>query len=126
MHGLTRIPSRSGYTPNGSGAEDIGARIQEAHDLAPYEARAREVNDSHRQAEETARNRRLDRDRLIAAGLYALELQAFRDWPTESGRLHDIGYRAAIPTYTLGYIRELLTEIRAELSPLVRDRQTEV
>lgn len=113
-------PHLHSVTVIGSGSEDIGALTAAQSD-----------SDRNRIAEETARNRRLDRDAIVAAALLCLECsgresayngfyRSFRglglwaEWisfyvAAQSGRdIHP------------DTVAALLAEIRAQLSPLVR------
>lgn len=85
--------------------------------------KAREESDRNRQAELNAQTRRLDKDRIILAGLIALEVQA---------HVRGLYYLGAYIASASGietrhtpdsgnvYASELLAEIRAGLSPLVK------
>ena len=77
-------------------------------------------------AERNARDRRLDRDRIVFAALETLEHVATSDTLDGSVSAFIAGAadirlaRFTNHTERAVYIRELLSEIRAELSPLVR------
>lgn len=111
-----------------SGAEDVGFRriVTDAFRATvnnSREAFAREESTRNRAAENAARNRRIDKDRLVAAALDFLESEATR---VTVGGSDYAGYflagaaGIAAPTSddTLAYVAALLTEIRASLSPL--------
>ena len=120
MRNFSRSPEVSG-----SGAEDIGVRHSSDHALsdATYAESAR-LEALHRAAEDSARNRRIDRDRIIRAALDSLESESTRG----DDRYVDHGYIAGCAEIPLGhgepnradYVAELLAEIRAELNPLAR------
>ena len=115
-------------TVSGSGAEDIGVTRTREHTLsdATYAESAR-LEALHRAAEDAQRNRRLDRDRIIRAALDSLESESTFAIRTGNHR-PDYSYIAGCAEIPLGhgepkradYVRDLLAEIRAELSPLVR------
>jgi len=84
---------------------------------------ARAESDRNRAAELQAQTRRLDRDRIILAGLVALEQQAsarrlnfFGAYVAGSAGIETRHTADSGDAYTL----ELLAELRASLSPLVR------
>ena len=107
---------------SGSGAEDIGISRRSDHTLsnATYAESAR-LEALHRAAEDSARNRRIDRDRIIRTALDSLESDSTYGRP-------DYAYIAGCAEIPLGhgepnradYVAELLAEIRAELNPLAR------
>ena len=116
-------------TVSGSGAEDIGVTRTREHTLsdATYAESAR-LESIHRAAEDNARNRRLDRERIICAALNTLESESMYFKRSTSAHVLDYDYIAGCAGLPLGhgepnradYVAELLAEIRAELSPLVR------
>ena len=132
MRNFTRSPVVSG-----SGAEDIGIARRPDHTLsdATYAESAR-LEALHRAAEDNARNRRIDRDRIIRAALDSLESEASDRAILECSSLEcsrsvdpvNYSYIAGCAEIPLGhgepnradYVAELLAEIRAELNPLVR------
>ncbi len=80
----------------------------------------RHAEDRNRLAEDLQRLRRLDRDRIIAAALDVLLVDTLRYGNTINA-YQDIAAFAGVTggNETRGeYTRELLAEIRAELSPL--------
>ena len=130
------------FSISGSGAEDIGRTVTRAisarrdaqeyglrEPLTPRELAARVEDARHRAAEDAVLSRRLDRERIIAAALDSLESDSL----DRAGDLSYLAGAANIPLerfpgdtrfadsqHRADYIRELLAEIRAELSPLVR------
>ena len=101
----------------GSGSEDIGGNV--LRPLAPHEQASRDESDTHRAAEDAHRLRRLDRDRIVAIALHVLLTKAHmfaRDIDADEF-VH--GYAALKGENTPGYVRSLLDEIRAQLSPVV-------
>ena len=124
MRNFTRSPEVSG-----SGAEDIGVHRSPDHTLsdATYTESAR-LEALHRAAEDSARNRRIDRDRIIRAALDSLESESIRKPERIVVSYPDYSYIAGCAEIPLGhgepnradYVAELLAEIRAELNPLVR------
>ena len=98
------VPASNG-TVEGSGAEDIG--------FHRHEARTRIEENRNHQAEIAARNRRLDRDRLVATALYYLVSHCNGDVQT----IADVsGLQDATD------VMALIAEIRAELSPIATGR----
>lgn len=90
----------------GSGSEDIG--------FQRHEVTARFDEHRARNAETATRNRRLDKDRLVAYGLYLIGL-SFNNDPALIKHMAGLqGFVADVP--------ELLAEIRAELSPIATGR----
>ena len=75
----------------------------------------------NRAAEETARNRRLDRDALIAAALQRFESSAIEAAGSSLNANVWIAFYASFTGRTLKAddVAGLLAEIRSELSPLV-------
>ena len=116
-------------TVSGSGAEDIGVTRTREHTLsdATYAESAR-LESVHRAAEDSARNRRFDRERIIRAALDALESESTYLKRSVGAHVVDYDYIAGCAEIPLGhgepnradYVAELLAEIRAELNPLVR------
>ena len=111
--------SRNGLV-TGSGAEDVG--------FLRFSEQARNAEQAHINAEREARQRRIDRDKIVQAGLDALQAEATDNtgYLLEGKALGWIAGAADINTERFdeardaqGYIRELLAEIRAELSPVV-------
>ena len=110
----------------GSGSEDIGGNVlsqrQPSYPLkqtpTQQERVSRQENNEHRAAEDAHRLRRLDRDRIIATALHVLLTKAHfaRDIDSDS---FVYGYAALKGENTPGYVRQLLDEIRSQLSPVV-------
>ena len=128
------------FSISGSGPEDIGRTITRAisarrdaqeyglrEPLTPRELAARAEDARHRAAEDAALSRRLDRDRIIVAALDSLESESHDKGLSYLAGAANIPLerfpgdtRFADSQHRADYIRELLAEIRAELSPLVR------
>ena len=99
---FTPRPASNG-TIEGSGAEDVGFRR--------YEASARIASHRDRQAEVSARNRRIDRDRLIAYALYFFQASS-------GDNLRTMYEDAGLQHTNIIDMHALLREIRSELSPI--------
>jgi hypothetical protein len=94
----------------GSGAEDIGIS---------HEMRARVMEHRAMSAEQAARKRRTDRDKLIALAIAMLESHTGDcSMDASSYMLGMCGIFAPADTTDATYARELLADIRRELSPL--------
>ena len=80
-------------------------------------------NQANRNAEDAHRNRRLDRDALIAAALQRLEASAIEIADSGPNRDVWIAFYAAFTGRNINPddVSGLLAEIRAQLSPLVRE-----
>ena len=117
---------------SGSGSEDIGGAsnwrqvLEALPDSADMvKARNRQAVDSQEtrslRAEELARNRRLDRDALVAAALQRLESSAIEVAGSGLNANVWIAFYTSFTGRTLKAddVAGLLAEIRAELSPLV-------
>lgn len=115
---------RQNFTISGSGSEDIGGmRMSQEHV-------SRQENNTHRRAEDVHRRRRLDRDRLIATALADMMMHMAMRHPTavESAvylraNLQSLDVPAHSADLT-AYVRALLDEIRASLSPVVTGKTT--
>ena len=95
---------------------------------AEFEVEAQALREErlNRIAEEKAREFRLDRDRLILAGLVSLRATADVHHDSEVQAIAAVGSIASIPQGTrtsgeyVGYILDVCADIRSSLSPLVR------
>ena len=93
-----------------SGAEDVGFRRHDYSVSKLREALGRMESIRNDRAEDAARNRRLDHDRIVATALYLLRMHCKDDAQT-------IATNCGLQTDADPM--ELIDEIRAQLSPLV-------
>ena len=103
------------------------AQLQHVLDITSREALARIDSQRHRDAEHVAWQRRTDKDRIIQAALDTLTVDSLDKSIGIDGPADYIAGAANIPVTQFidyadrgEYIRELLAEIRAGLSPVVR------